>query len=198
MSDPDARTSLHVRRAQEGDLESLGWLAQRFQPLLVAQARYRLGRIGARTLEPEDLVGEVWAVALPRLAALEARDGRRTPVLLRFLSTTLLQLANNHVRRSLRRGEHGSDVEGLSAAGRRILSEVGAREECAALQRAIDELGERDREVVLLRGVEQLPNADAAALLGETPNAVSLRYRRALVRLRELLPGSVFEELDAG
>lgn len=200
--DADALTTLHVRRARAGDLESLAWLAQRFQPLLRAQARYRLGRFGARALEPDDLVGEVWAVALPKLAALDTRDGRATPVVLRFLSTTLLQLANNHVRKSLRRGDapRADDVDalaGLSDAGRRVLSEVGAREESRALQAAIDELAERDREVVLLRGIEQLSNADAAALLGETPNAVSLRYRRALERLRARLPGSVFDELDA-
>lgn len=197
--DADALTTLHVRRARAGDLESLAWLAQRFQPLLRAQARYRLGGFGARALEPDDLVGEVWAVALPKLAALDTRDGRATPVVLRFLSTTLLQIANNHVRKSLRRGDApraDAELEGLSDAGRRVLSEVGAREESRALQAAIDELAERDREVVLLRGIEQLSNADAATLLGETPNAVSLRYRRALERLRARLPGSVFDELE--
>ena len=130
-----AQTTLHVRRAREGDLTSLGWLAERLQPLLLAQARYRLGSL--RAIEPEDLVAEAWCVALPRLAELAPREGRVTPVVLRFLSTTLLRLANNHVRREVRRGgraEAGRSPETLSAEGRRVLSEVEGRERARALR----------------------------------------------------------------
>ena len=35
-----------------------------------------------------------------------------------------------------------------------------------------------------------------ARLLGQTPNAVSLRFNRAMARLRERLAGTAFEELD--
>jgi len=80
-------TTLHVRRAKGGDRDSLAWLADRFSPLLLAQARYRLrGRL-ARWVQPEDVVQDVWAVALPALPGLEASDGRETPVVLKFLAT---------------------------------------------------------------------------------------------------------------
>src|SRR5262245_40615244 len=42
-SDPDAVTSIHVQRAKHGDEASLDWIVRRFTPLLLAQARYRLG-----------------------------------------------------------------------------------------------------------------------------------------------------------
>ena len=39
------------------------------------------------------------------------------------------------------------------------------------------------------------PVADVALLLGLLPNTVTVRYRRALARLRELVPGSAFDDL---
>ena len=36
-------TTLHVRQAVAGDLDSQSWIIERFTPLLLAQARYRSG-----------------------------------------------------------------------------------------------------------------------------------------------------------
>jgi DNA-directed RNA polymerase specialized sigma24 family protein len=51
---------------------------------------------------------------------------------------------------------------------------------------------------LLLRGIEQQSHQTVALLLDLTPQAVSMRFTRALDRLREQLPGSIFDELDAG
>ena len=101
MTEPEALTSLHVRRAADGDGGSLSWVVSRLSPLLLAQATYRLGSRLRALYEPEDLVNETWAVTLPKLAELPARDGRLTPVLLRFLSTTLLHRIQSLVRSPL-------------------------------------------------------------------------------------------------
>jgi RNA polymerase sigma factor (sigma-70 family) len=196
-------TTQHVRRAKTGDADSLAWLARRLSPLLLAQARYRLGPALRRSVDPEDLVNDVWAVALPALAQLEARQGRETPVLLRFLATTLLyrvnELARRHVRRHGQRSRGMESADGcsqLAASDSLGVVTRAAREETrGTIVTAIETLDERDREVVVLRGVEQLANDRVAELLGETPNAVSLRYNRALAKLRERLPGTVFDEL---
>ena len=37
-------TTFHVRRAREGDAPSLEWIVNRFAPVLLANARYRLGK----------------------------------------------------------------------------------------------------------------------------------------------------------
>ncbi len=52
---------------------------------------------------------------------------------------------------------------------------------------AIDELGEDDREIILMRHTEQMSNQDVAASLGLTEAAASMRYLRALRRLRIVL-----------
>jgi len=46
-----------------------------------------------------------------------------------------------------------------------------------------------------MRAVEGVDNRDIAEELGEAPNTISHRYRRALERLRATVPDSVFDEL---
>ncbi len=192
---------MHVRRAREGDDASLTWLVERFTPVLLAQARFRMGPALVREVDPEDLVQHVWAVALPALPALEARGGRETPVLVRFLATTLLYRVNELTRRAIRRrGTDASRAEGLSRlpdASAGVVSRVVRSEASAALVRCIESLPEADRRVLVLRAFEQVSNQRVAELTGATPNAVSLRYNRALEELRRRLPGSIVEELAA-
>ncbi len=61
------------------------------------------------------------------------------------------------------------------------------RELAIHVQGAIDLLDDRDREIILMRHYEQLSNQDAAAALQVTEPAASMRYLRALKRLRKLL-----------
>jgi RNA polymerase sigma-70 factor (ECF subfamily) len=192
-----AATTLHVRRARAGDAESLSWVVRRFTPLLLAHARHRMGPLLLARLEPEDVVNDVWATALPRLPDLAERDGRNTPVLLRFLSTALLHRINNLLRLRATDAESAPDpLSALSEQTRGPLTRVVAQERQGLVLAALDELGERDREVILLRALEQHSNVDTAELLGLEPNTAAQVYRRALARLRERLPGTVFDELE--
>ncbi len=194
-------TSAHVRRAVDGDGESLDWLIGRFSPLLLAQASERLGPHLRRVHDPEDVVQEAWAVALPKLAGLTARDGRYTPVVLKYLGTTVLYRVQNLLRKQLGHaaviaGEDGLALSQLPAETVDRISRAVRSERERALRSAIDALPKQDRRIVLRRGVEQEPVQEIAAELGLAPNTVSVKYRRALAKLRDALPGSVFEELD--
>jgi RNA polymerase sigma-70 factor (ECF subfamily) len=63
-----------------------------------------------------------------------------------------------------------------------IRQELGRR-----LTEAVDQLGDDDREVILMRHTEQMSNQDVANALGLTEAAASMRYLRALRRLRGVL-----------
>lgn len=205
--DLDAVTSVHVRNAVEGDLESLGWVVARLSPLLLAQAAYRLGPQLRSVHDPEDLVNDAWAVALTRLGDLEPKNGRFTPVLLKFLSTTILFRVNNLMKRHLRAGAVGrlepdSERPGESAVIDQLPAETSGaitlalrKELESTVARCLEALDARDREIILLRGIEQHPNHTVALLLGVSPQNVAMRYHRALKRLRARLPGSVFDEM---
>jgi RNA polymerase sigma-70 factor (ECF subfamily) len=190
----DALTTLHVRQAVAGDRQSADWLVTRLSPLLLAHARYRLGNL-ARQHDPEDIVHDAWLVALPRFAELTARGGRFTPVLLRFLSTTVVNRVRNLRYERARRGSSQSPSR-VEADCSGPISHAMRNECTASVHAAIDRLDSADREVVLLRGVEQVSAQAAAVVLGISLDAVNKRYQRALARLRAHMPGSVFDEVE--
>jgi RNA polymerase sigma-70 factor (ECF subfamily) len=66
-------------------------------------------------------------------------------------------------------------------------TEAIRREMQRRLDAAIAELDEDDREIILLRHGEQLANQDVARALGLSEAAASMRYLRAVRRLRDLL-----------
>ena len=187
-----------MRQAQEGDRESLGWLVARFTPLLLLQARHRMGPQLLAKHDPEDVVNDVWATALPRLPGLPERGGRHTPVILRFLSTTLLHRINNLLR--LRATDSGPDgatpLDSLPEETPGPLTRAAGSEDQELVLAALGELGERDREVIVLRVLEGVPNPEVARLLDLEPNTAAQVYRRALERLRQRLPGAVFDDLE--
>lgn len=55
------------------------------------------------------------------------------------------------------------------------------------VEATINELDENDREIILMRHYEHLSNQEVADVLGLQPPAASMRYLRAVRRLRELL-----------
>lgn len=193
-------TSLHIGQAVSGDPDSSAWLVDRFSPALLAQANYRLqGRL--RSLcEPQDLVQDVWLTALPRLSDLVARDGRWTPVVLRFLATTLVRKINHLLRKSIAIARDPAAVGGgeqLPATDTGVVSRVSQREHWLSVSAAIDSLPSEERELLVLRGIEQRTNREIAQKLGIPDYEATRRYGRALDRLRTTLPGSIFADLDS-
>ena len=205
--DPRNVTSQHVRRAEDGDAESLDWIVRRFSPVLLAQAQHRLGPKLRVHCDPEDLVDETWAIVLPRLSELTARDGRSTPVLMRFLATTMLHRVNELVRRYVRgpagrraadAGEHTANpLDSLPSPTTGVVRRAVRDETHRIVLAAMESLEPPEREIIVLRAIEQNSNQTAALLLELTPSAASMRYSRALEKLRARLPGSVFDEIDA-
>ena len=195
-------TSLHVRRARRGEPTSVEWLIARFTPLLLGQARYRLGPGLRHVYEPVDLVNDVWAIVLPKLGKIEIEEAASaSAIFVRFLATTLLNRFRNVLRSHMRKRRHGEpasvDVDALANLTSGIVTRVVRME---ATERVVDALGrldETDRAVVVLRGVEQAPVREVGALLGLEPNTISVRYRRALERLREMLGPSVVDDLPS-
>ncbi|MBL8735690.1 MAG: sigma-70 family RNA polymerase sigma factor [Planctomycetes bacterium] len=192
---PNSETSVVLQAAIDGDADSLGWLVAHLSPLLLAQARWRLHGGLARHVEPDDLVQDAWLVALPRLGELVPRDGRRTPVLLRFLATTILHRVNNLAREVLRKKVPAAPSAAPADPRTGVVTAAIRAERRTHLLATIEQLEPIDRDVLLLRGVEQRSQATTAELLGIQGDAVAMRFSRALRRLRDQLPASLLEEL---
>jgi RNA polymerase sigma-70 factor (ECF subfamily) len=193
-----------VRQAVRGDRESLSWVVTRFSPLLRAQASWRLGPRMRALVDADDVVAEAWLVALRRLGDLVHEDGRSTPRLIAFLGTTILRIVNRKIDEAVRHARRlappPSDSErpdvgaDLAATVTGAVTHAARSELAATLDAELAALADRDREVILLRLVEGLSNEEAAAELGEAPNTVSHRYRRALAKLREAFPESFLDD----
>lgn len=193
-------TIAHVRAAVAGDDPSVTWVVERFTPLLLAQAHARIGSQLRRVLDPHDLVQEVWSIGLPKLHLLAGRDGLDGRVVLAFLARILLYRCNDLVRKHLvgkprSTGGTGDALSQILGRHTGVVTQAVRAERQLAVREAIERLDEDDRRLVVLRGIEQNPVQEIATVLGLSENLVSVRYRRALAKLREWLPGGVFDEL---
>jgi RNA polymerase sigma-70 factor (ECF subfamily) len=179
-----------------GDTASLGWLVERFSPGLLAQARYRMGPVLARRIDPDDVVQDAWLIAIPRLGELAVADRRATPTVLRFLSSIVLyrtnQLLRAHLRRTTRQGQESPDA--LPTPDEGALTQAIRRETVRIVLAQVDALDPADQEVLVLRGLEQRAGKEVAELLGVSVEAVYVRYHRAIRRLRAALPDSLFAD----
>lgn len=196
---PDPTTH-HVRAACLGSMDSVDWIVRRLTPHLMSQARLHLRGLSGADHAPEDLVQEVWAVALLRLGELQVRDGRMTPVLVAFLARTMRNKTLNWLRERARadalQPRTGPDAAMLPVSTRGVIREVIAREADDLVAKAIAQLDEPDREILVLRGLEQTSYEDLSQVLGVAAGALRMRYARARERLREHLPESIFDEID--
>jgi RNA polymerase sigma-70 factor (ECF subfamily) len=86
-------------------------------------------------------------------------------------------------------------VDGLPQLTRGVVTRVVHREEEQAVTARLEELEPDDREIIVLRGIEQNSTHAVATMLGLSEGAVRVRYHRAVRRLRDRLPGSIFAGL---
>ncbi len=193
---PPLDTTAQVRRAIAGDMQSLEWLVERFSPGLLAQARYRMGPDLARLVDPQDVVQDAWAIAIPKLHELAIEDRRATPITLKFLTSIVLFRTNHLLRAHIRRTAQRSteDADGLPAREDGALTTAIRRETVQIVLDQLEALDPADREVLILRGLEQRPGKEVAELLATSADAIYVRYHRAIRRLRAALPGSLFAD----
>lgn len=157
---------------------------------MLALAQKRMNPLLLRRLSPEDVVQATFANALRREDFFASRPEVPFYFKLRtvFLQT-MTDLEREHLareRRDLRREVGEVDAE-LPDDVTTPVSRVDRSERHALLRAAVARLDEADRQVVTLRSFDGLGNLDCAAVLGIEPKAASMRYVRALERLKVLL-----------
>ncbi|MCP3914407.1 MAG: hypothetical protein GY711_02495 [bacterium] len=206
-------TTHHVRRALDGSLPSLEQVVERLTPLLLAQAQRRIGRVLRGHYDPEDLVQRAWEVCIPKVFPLaiglerdvrpvemEPRNGRLTPVVLRYLSSTLLWDTVNLMRK------HVDDAPAGGSENQMQLHAFAAKT-TAAVNRALrgplarkflgclDRLSDAQRDIVIESGIEGVAYKEIAARLGVSEQALRRRKSDAMRKLRACLDHSLIDEL---
>jgi RNA polymerase sigma-70 factor (ECF subfamily) len=188
-----------VERGQAGAVDRL--LACHREPLR-RMVSLRLDPALAARVDASDVVQEVLLEAHRRLSDYLQKPTMPFGLWLRHIAKDhLIDAHRRHrlaQRRSLDREQplvpaRLDDRSSLELAGQILDQE--ATPAAAAMQhelqkqlhRAIGELDEEDREIILMRHGEQLSNQEAAAALELTEAAASMRYLRAVRRLRAAL-----------
>ena len=164
--------------------------------------QFRLDPLLWRRIDTADVIQEGYLNAFKRCAHLE---GDTEQSLFMWLRLIILQTvadvhrrhmvaqSRNAVREKFLNSAGGTDNTSLSVAARlmdHLTSPSGAvrRHELShQVRSAVDEMNEIDREVLALRHFEELTNQEVAAVLGIEQKAASIRYVRALKRLKDLL-----------
>ena len=168
---------------------------------LISLAEKRLNPILLKRQSVEDVLSETYANAAKRLGYFAAHDD--VPVYYK-LRTILLQTLADIERRNLKAGardayrevenvkckvesEESSPFDNIPADITSPASRVDRDERHALLRRALAAMPENDRAILVMRHFDGLGNSECAAALGLTEKAASIRYVRALERLRQKL-----------
>lgn len=201
MNDPENVDEL-VTGIVHGDRAALATLFECYRERLARVVRFRLHPRLQGRIDAEDVVQDTWLRAESRIGSFLGEASQSPFIWFRMIvSQALVDLHRRHLgadKRDARRecsidGRWSSESTATSLtyhlAGRlpSPSSAAAKAESVALLDKALAELSDLDREVLVLRHFEELTNVEAALVLGITQQAASMRYVRALDRLRNVL-----------
>jgi len=190
-------------RMKQGDDKALAELFSEHKERLARVIRFRLDPRLARRLDTEDILQEVYLNAAQRVQSFLSSPTLTFFVWLRLVaSQTLADVHRRHLGAQARdacrdvsihvyaySSQATSTCIAIELAGNQASpSEAAIRREMSdQLERAIESMDPIDREILALRHFEELTNGEVAQVLGIQQKAASIRYVRALSRLRKLL-----------
>ncbi len=188
--------------AKQGNDDAVNRLLEKHRGPVRKLVQMRLDRKVQQRVDVSDVVQEVMVEASGRL-----QDYLKNPAMAFHL--WLRQIAWDHMIDTYRRHRvsakrnmdreqamalpAGADESTFELAGQlcdpsKTPQQIAAQRELAShVEAAIHQLGDQDREIVMMRHYEHLSNLEIAEALQLNPPAASMRYLRAVRRLRQLL-----------
>ncbi len=199
-TDDDNAWRERLVREKEGALAAA---MEHFRPRLVRMVELRLDPRLAGRADAADVLQETYLDAARQLEQYLAVPKLSVFVWLRHLTwERLMNFYRDNLgtqKRAVRREVNLSDASSIAlgsfllAPGPSPSQDARQRELKERIREALATLPERDREVILLRHFEELSNKETADVLGVNESTATMRYGRALVRLKEALTaGSSF------
>jgi RNA polymerase sigma-70 factor, ECF subfamily len=177
------------------DMVNLGKLLAEHRPKLLTMVQRRIDPALAVRIDPEDILNEAFLIAQRRWEEYQRNSTLPPyPWLYRIVLDTLIDAWRRETRgvrdhrRELPWPERSSIQLGMKlVASNTSPSAALARKELRERVRQVLEfLKNEDREILWMRHNDQLSFKEAAAILGITENNASVRYARALRRLKVL------------
>jgi len=201
-SDRDAQTTMLLGELRQGREDAYVELFDLYSDQLIKIIRFRLDRRLATRVDPEDVLQEVFLAGQKRIQNLVASPTDSFLIWIRLiLRQTIVDLVRHHLgaqRRSANREVRSTRKiyhadESFSMASRLIANTASPsavfskKEMISRVEECLEELGDNDREIIALRHYEELGNKEVAEILGIAEKAASIRYVRALAKLKTTL-----------
>jgi RNA polymerase sigma-70 factor (ECF subfamily) len=191
-------------QARKGEAAGVERLLARHREPLRRLIVHRLDAVLARRVDASDIVQDVLLEASQRLDDYLRNPAMPFQLWLRHLARDHMIDAHRRHRLAQRRSLDREQPLGPVPAGDCSSFEIQAfvdpeltpasaamrQELVQRFEVALARLGEEDREILAMRHQEQLANCEVAAILNLSEAAASMRYLRALRRLRTLLTPS--------
>ncbi len=195
------KTEQLLADAKVGDASAVNRLLDRHRDAVHRMVRMRLDQKILRRVDVSDVVQDVLVEANRRLQDYLANPGMSFHLWIRQIARDRIIDAHRRHRASAKRSvdreqalaPHGEDQSSVLLAAQlcdpRLTPAAAATQQEMArrVEQAITRLGEQDGEIVVMRHYEHLSNQEIAQALGLTEPAASMRYLRAIRRLRSLL-----------
>ena len=211
---PDSPDALELR-LRRGDEPALAELFSEHRERLWRVVRFRLAGLLQSRIDPDDVLQEAYLAAAQRLKHYGG-DSQMSPfVWLRaIVAQTLIDLHRRHVGAQMRDAGREVAIDGChyaqatsASVAIQLVGHLTSPSQAAARAEMLDIVGKAietmdpiDREVLALRHFEELTNSELAEVLGIEPKAASIRYIRAVRRLKAILvemPGLLDETQNA-
>ena len=203
MSTNSPETQRLLDQAKQGESSAVDQLLDQHRTSLRRMIDLRLDPALGRRVDASDIVQDVLLEASKRLADYVKNPAMPFHLWLRHIAKDhIIDMHRKHrlaQRRSIDKEQSIrpalADQSSMDLAAQFIDQELtpasaAIRQELQRrLEGAVAEMDEDDREMILMRHFEQLSNQEVAAELGLSEAAASMRYLRAIRRLRTLLAG---------
>lgn len=191
-----------LSQARQGNTDAIDNLLERHRNSLRRMVSLRLDQKIMRRVDVSDVVQDVLVEANRRLSTYLENPVLNFQLWLRQIAKDRIIDAHRRHRTSAKRsidreqpmvapgGQDHSTIElaarlcdpALTPAAMATQKEIAAQ-----VEKAVYQLKGNDREMILMRHYEQMSNLETAEALGLTEPAASMRYLRALRRLRTIL-----------
>jgi len=197
MADEGSGVDALTERLTQGDSSALVALFELNRSRLKRMVSIRLDRRLSGRVDENDVLQESY-LTLSR--KIDSYDPKLTPYIWMRLTVLerLIDLHRKHIkaekrdaRREVSLSQKVNDDSSAEIAGTLAdsFSSVGGRvaraEVSELIKLTLESMEEKDREVIILRIFESMSNAEAAQVLGLSPNGASSRFSRAMERLQK-------------
>ena len=203
---PDSdKTKELLDGAREGDPSAINGLLDRHRDALRRLVQMRLDRKIQQRVDVSDVVPDVLVEANRRLAGYLNNPQLAFHLWLRHIAKDRIIDAHRRHRGSRKRSV---DLEqpvaipnGMDRSTIQLIAQIqdpemspdekiAQKEMVEVVEGALGELNDQDAEIIVMRHYEKLTNQEVAIALELSEPAASMRYLRAVRRLREILDGA--------